>query len=158
LSLSVPERWRQPFASTEAVRLRMSVQRREGTAPEMALRRALHALGLRYRLHLAPLPALRRKADVIFTRERVAVFVDGCFWHGCPEHGRRRHDVNGWYWPEKIARNHRRDEETDRLLSCSGWLPLRVWEHELTGGGAPAAALKVKAVLVNRRRPSTGKD
>jgi DNA mismatch endonuclease (patch repair protein) len=129
----------------------MSIQRREGTAPEMALRRALHALGLRYRLHLAPVPTLRRKADIIFTRERVAVFVDGCFWHGCLEHGRRRHDVNGWYWPDKIARNRHRDEDTDRLLSGSGWLSLRFWEHELTGDGVAGAAREVKDVLEKRR-------
>jgi DNA mismatch endonuclease (patch repair protein) len=124
----------------------------------MALRRALHALGLRYRLHRAPLPALRRKADVVFSRQRVAVFVDGCFWHGCPEHGRRRHDVNGWYWPDKIARNRRRDEDTDRLLTRSGWLALRFWEHELAGDGALGAALRVKAALEDRRIPSTHKD
>jgi DNA mismatch endonuclease (patch repair protein) len=150
----VPERWRQPFASTEAVRLRMSAQRREGTGPEMALRRALHALGLRYRLHRAPVPSLRRRADVVFSRERVAIFVDGCFWHGCPEHGRRRHDVNGWYWPDKIARNRRRDEDTDRQLTCSGWLPLRFGEHDLTAGGAPDVARRVKGVLEERRLPS----
>jgi DNA mismatch endonuclease (patch repair protein) len=131
----------------------MSIQRREGTGPEMALRRALHALGLRYRTHREPLPAMRRKADVVFSRQRVAVFVDGCFWHGCPEHGRRRHDVNGWYWPGKIARNRDRDEDTDRILGRAGWLPLRFWEHELNGGGAAAAALQVKAAL-EQRRPS----
>ncbi len=152
----MPERWRQPFASTEAVRVRMSAQRREGTGPEMALRRALHALGLRYRLHRAPVPSLRRKADVVFGRERVAIFVDGCFWHGCPEHGRRRHEVNGWYWPDKIARNRRRDEDTDRSLASSGWLPLRFWEHDLTGGGASDAALRVKTVLEERRLPPPG--
>jgi DNA mismatch endonuclease (patch repair protein) len=157
-SLSVPEPWRQPFASTEAVRLRMSAQRREGTGPEMALRRALHALGLRYRLHRAPLSSLRRKADIVFSREQVAVFVDGCFWHGCPEHGRRRHDTNSWYWPDKIAGNRARDEDTDRLLGCSGWLALRFWEHELTEGGAPGAALRVKAVLEERRLPSARTD
>ncbi len=134
----------------------MSVQRREGTGPEIALRRALHALGLRYRLHRAPLPSLRRKADVVFSRERVAVFVDGCFWHGCPDHGQRRHDVNGWYWPDKIARNRRRDEDTDRLLASSGWLALRFWEHDLTGDGTPGAALRVKAILEQRRPAATG--
>jgi DNA mismatch endonuclease (patch repair protein) len=117
----------------------------------MALRRALHALGLRYRLHRAPVPTLRRTADLVFRRQRVAVFVDGCFWHGCPEHGRRRHDVNGWYWPDKINRNRRRDEDTDRLLAGAGWLPLRIWEHDLTGSGAQHAALRVKAVLEERR-------
>jgi len=129
----------------------MSAQRREGTGPEMALRRALYALGLRYRLHRAPLPALRRKADVVFSGKRVAVFVDGCFWHGCPDHGRSRYDVNGWYWSEKIDRNRRRDEETNRLLTCSGWLTLRFWEHELTGDGASRAALRVREVLEDRK-------
>lgn len=129
----MPERWRDPFASSDAVRRRMSAQRREGTEPELAFRRALHALGLRYRLHKAPLPGLRRKADIVFGPARVAVFVDGCFWHGCPEHGRRAHHVNAWYWPEKIARNRERDQETGELLSGAGWLVVRVWEHEVTG-------------------------
>jgi DNA mismatch endonuclease (patch repair protein) len=129
----------------------MSVQRREGTGPEIALRSALHALGLRYRLHRAPLPSLRRKADIVFSRQRVAVFVDGCFWHGCPDHGRRRHDVNGWYWPDKIDRNRRRDEDTDLVMASSGWLALRFWEHELTGDGALIVARRVKAILEERR-------
>jgi DNA mismatch endonuclease (patch repair protein) len=118
----------------------MSRQRREGTAPELALRSALHSLGLRYRLHRAPLPGLRRKADVVFGPARVAVFIDGCFWHGCPEHGRRRHEVNNWYWPAKIARNQHRDMDTDRALADAGWMSLRVWEHEV---GDAAAALRV---------------
>jgi DNA mismatch endonuclease (patch repair protein) len=145
------ERWRQPFASSEAVRRRMSVQRREGTAPEVALRRALHALGLRYRVHRQPLPALRRKADIVFGPARVAVFVDGCFWHGCPEHGQRRHNVNGWYWPDKIARNRRRDEDTDRALESAGWQVLRIWEHELSGPGALNAAKRVHGAVAERR-------
>lgn len=130
----------------------MSTQRREGTAPELALRRALHSLGLRYRLHRCPLPALRRKADIVFGPARVAVFVDGCFWHGCPDHGRRRHEVNNWYWPDKIARNRRRDTETDRALVTSGWAPLRVWEHELqTAEAALGVAARVQAILRERR-------
>ncbi|HET9060060.1 MAG TPA: very short patch repair endonuclease [Acidimicrobiales bacterium] len=127
----MPERWRQPFASTPGVRLRMSAQRRESTAPELALRREMHALGLRYRLHQAPLEGLRRKADVVFRKARLAVFVDGCFWHGCPQHGRRRHDVNAWYWPDKIARNQERDQDTDSALKAAGWRVVRVWEHDL---------------------------
>jgi DNA mismatch endonuclease (patch repair protein) len=151
----VPERWREPFASSDAVRHRMSVQRREGTATELVLRRALHALGLRYRLHRAPLPGLRRKADIVFGPARVAVFVDGCFWHGCPEHGRRAHHVNGWYWPDKIARNRQRDEETGRLLSGAGWLVVRVWEHEVTGSDVRLAAERVRDILAGRRRATT---
>lgn len=145
------EAWREPFASSEAVRRRMSRQRREGTAPEVALRHALHSLGLRYRVHRAPLPGLRRKADIVFGPAQVAVFVDGCFWHGCPEHGRRRHDVNNWYWPDKIDRNRRRDVDTDRALTSAGWLVVRVWEHEVSGPGAKAAAERVKEVLSGRR-------
>jgi DNA mismatch endonuclease, patch repair protein len=152
---SVVEPWREPFASSEAIRVRMSRQRREGTAPELALRQALHSRGLRYRLHREPLPGLRRKADIVFGAGRVAVFVDGCFWHGCPEHGRRRHNVNSWYWPAKIDRNRRRDSDTNQALRSAGWLVLRVWEHELTGAGASAVAERVREELL-RRRASSG--
>jgi DNA mismatch endonuclease (patch repair protein) len=126
----MPERWREPFASNEQVRRRMQAQRTRDTAPELALRRALHAMGLRYRVNQQPLPDLRRKADIVFRGARVAVFVDGCFWHGCPDHGRRAHRVNGWYWPEKIARNQQRDADTDARLEHAGWSVVRVWEHE----------------------------
>ena len=108
----------------------MSAQRSQDTAPELAIRRVLHSVGLRYRVHVPPLPGLRRKADIVFPRSRVAVFVDGCFWHGCPEHGQRRHEVNEWYWPEKIARNQRRDADTDARLEEAGWTVVRIWEHE----------------------------
>lgn len=148
----MPERWRQPFASSEAVRQRMSTQRREGTAPEICLRRALHAVGLRYRLHCAPLPDLRRKADIVFGRSRLAIFVDGCFWHGCPDHGRRRHEVNGWYWPAKIARNRWRDEDTDQALAAAGWRVLRIWEHEVSGAGLDAAVARVREALASPPR------
>ncbi len=144
----MPERWREPFASSEQTRRRMSKQRRRDTAPELAVRRALHGMGLRYRVHRAPLPSLRRTADIVFGPARVAVFVDGCFWHGCPAHGRRHHDINGWYWPEKIERNQRRDAETDRHLRDSGWVPVRVWEHE-----DPAEAAARIARTVRDRTP-----
>ena len=148
----MPERWRQPFASSEAVRRRMRAQRREGTAPEVALRQGLHAAGLRYRLHRAPLPVLRRKADIVFGPARLAVFVDGCFWHGCPDHGRRRHDVNGWYWPAKIAGNRCRDEDTNRALTTAGWRVVRIWEHELAGSGVDDAVARVREALATRTR------
>jgi DNA mismatch endonuclease (patch repair protein) len=101
------------------------------------------------------LPSLRRKADIIFGPSRVAVFVDGCFWHGCPEHGQRHHDVNGWYWPDKIARNRCRDEDTDRALESAGWQVLRVWEHEIAGPGALGVAKRVQGA-VDQRRPDKG--
>lgn len=145
------EPWRVPFASSEAVHKRMSAQRREDTSPEMALRRALHAMGLRYRVHRQPLPTSRRKADIVFGPARVAVFVDGCFWHGCPDHGRRKHEVNSWYWPDKIRRNQRRDEDTNAALDRSGWLVLRVWEHEVAKPGAAAEVAARLSDLVRQR-------
>ncbi len=123
----------------------MQRQRREGTAPEMAVRRAVHALGLRYFVNRRPLADLRRTADLVFPRARVAVFVDGCFWHGCPEHGKVHHKENTWYWPEKIASNMRRDADTNARLEAAGWLPIRIWEHEDPTEGAQriqAAALR----------------
>lgn len=143
----MPQPWRQPFASSDAIHHRMSTQRSENTGPELALRRVLHRAGLRYRIHVQPLPSLRRKADVVFPKARVAVFVDGCFWHGCPDHGRRRHDVNSWYWPSKIERNRQRDADTDRRLDEAGWLVVRVWEHD----DPAAVAERVKEAVLSRR-------
>ena len=120
----------------------MQSNRPRDTAPERALRSAVHALGLRYRVGLRPIPGLRRTGDLVFTRARVVVFLDGCFWHGCPAH----HTVaktNAGYWADKVLQNRRRDLETDRLLANAGWLVLRVLEHE-----APAdAALRVAALV-----------
>lgn len=130
------ERWRTAFASSEQVHRRMSRLARRDTAPEMALRRELHRLGLRYFVHRQPVPGLHRQADIVFPRARMAVFVDGCFWHGCPEHGRREHRTNGWYWPEKIERNRWRDRDTDGRLEEAGWTVVRVWEHEDPSGAA----------------------
>jgi len=124
------ERWRTPFASSQAVQQKMSTLARRDTAPELALRRVLHRRGLRYRVHRRPLPDLARQADIVFPSAKVAVFVDGCFWHGCPEHGRREHRTNGWYWPNKIAANKDRDRDTHERLIAKGWIPIRVWEHE----------------------------
>jgi DNA mismatch endonuclease (patch repair protein) len=120
----------------------MQSNRPRDTAPERALRSAVHALGLRYRVAVRPIPGLRRTGDLVFTRARVVVFLDGCFWHGCPAH----HTVaktNADYWAHKVIQNRNRDLETERLLAGAGWLVLRVWEHE-----APAeAALRVAALV-----------
>lgn len=117
-----------PGASSEEVARRMSRAARSGTAPEMALRRALHARGLRYRVGVAVPGQRRRTIDVAFTRARVAVFVDGCFWHGCPEHGTRPAANSDW-WQVKLDANQRRDRDTDRLLQEQAWAVLRLWEH-----------------------------
>lgn len=99
------------------------------TAAEMLVRRALHGMGLRYRLHLAPLPGLRRKADIVFNSRRIAVMIDGCFWHGCPSHGSQS-KTNVDFWSKKIKTNQHRDRDTDRRLTEAGWTVIRVWEHE----------------------------
>lgn len=89
----------------------------------------MHRNGLRYRVDFRPDPALRRRADVVFTRAKVAVFVDGCFWHKCPEHGSMP-NVNQDYWEPKLHRNAERDAETDAYLQDKGWTVVRIWEHE----------------------------
>jgi DNA mismatch endonuclease (patch repair protein) len=107
----------------------MVANRRRDTAPEMAIRRLVHAAGLRYRVDAKPLPDLNRRADMVFTRARVAVFIDGCYWHGCGEHGTVA-KTNPGYWGNKIEGNRRRDRDTDRMLAAAGWHVVRIWEHE----------------------------
>ncbi len=108
----------------------MQAVRSVDTAPEIAIRRELWRMGVRYRVNVRPLAGLNRSADIVFRNAKVAVFVDGCFWHGCPEHGRRAHEVNNWYWPDKIRRNVERDLDTNRRLADEGWAVVRVWEHD----------------------------
>jgi DNA mismatch endonuclease, patch repair protein len=107
----------------------MQGNRSTETRPEIALRSALHRLGLRFRKNARPQRDLRMRADVVFPGRRLAVFVDGCFWHGCPAHGKRPR-TNAGYWHEKIDRNMARDRRDDALLRRAGWRVLRVWEHE----------------------------
>ena len=107
----------------------MSRQRRRDTGPELAVRQRLHALGYRYRVDHRPLPDLRARGDLVFTRARVVVFVDGCFWHRCPQHATSpRH--NGDWWQAKLDANVARDRATDRRLADAGWRVVRSWEHE----------------------------
>lgn len=107
----------------------MRGNQRRDTLPELAVRRAVHALGLRYVVDARPLPDVNRRADLVFTRAKVAVFIDGCFWHGCPAHGTvPRTNVD--YWTSKIERNSERDQETNTVLADRGWVSLRIWEHE----------------------------
>lgn len=116
------------------------------TKPELALRRAVHALGLRYRVSYRPLKTVRRTADLAFTRAKVAVFLDGCFWHGCAVH----HTVaatNAAFWAEKVRRTRERDLETDRLLAEAGWRVLRVWEHEDPVDAAERVADMIRRVV-----------
>lgn len=118
------------WASSPAAGSVMRANRRRDTAPELQVRRLLHAAGLRFRVDVAPSQSdRRRRADVVFSRRRIAVFVDGCFWHGCPQHFVAP-KTNSDYWGPKIARNRERDAETTELLLNEGWNVLRFWEHE----------------------------
>ncbi|NHC12661.1 very short patch repair endonuclease [Motilibacter sp. E257] len=108
----------------------MQANRRRDTRPEQGLRRALHAAGYRFRVdYRLDLGDLRVRPDVVFPRVKVAIFVDGCFWHACPEHGRPP-TTNTWYWNPKLRRNQNRDELVTGTLQAHGWLVLRFWEHE----------------------------
>lgn len=108
---------------------RMRRQRSRDTQPEVALRRSLFAMGKRYRVHY-PVPGMPRRAiDIAFTRAKIAVFVDGCFWHSCPDHATRPASNANW-WATKLERNKQRDSETDEHLRSLGWTVVRVWEHE----------------------------
>lgn len=131
------------WAFSAGTRASMRANRSRDTRPELAVRRAAHALGLRYRVSVRPVASLRRTADLVFTRAKIAVFVDGCFWHGCPEH----HTVavtNADFWAAKVTRNRERDAETTRLLKEAGWTTLRFWEHEDPTAVARAIHQKVE--------------
>jgi len=136
-----------PWASSDAARKTMQGNRGRDTKAELAVRRLVHAAGLRYRVNARPEPDLRRTADLLFTRARVAVFVDGCYWHGCPEHFSMP-ATNLVYWSTKIGRNQARDLETITLLEARDWLVLRFWEHE-----PPVAVAERIAGQVRARRP-----
>jgi len=117
---------RKPAASTPQVAAFMSELKTAGTGPELAIRKELHKRGLRFRVNVRGLPGT---PDLVFTRARLAVQVDGCFWHGCPEHSTTPKS-NSAFWLEKIAANRRRDDRDDAALRQEGWIVLRVWEHE----------------------------
>jgi DNA mismatch endonuclease, patch repair protein len=107
----------------------MKANRRRDTKPELALRAALHARGYRYRKDFRlDLPLRRVRPDIAFTSRKVAVFVDGCFWHACPEHGSQPKN-NDWYWSPKLAKNVERDRAADEALTQAGWTVVRLWEH-----------------------------
>jgi DNA mismatch endonuclease, patch repair protein len=133
----------------------MRANRRTDTKPELALRRALHGRGLRYRKdYRLDLAGARVRPDIAFTARRVAVFVDGCFWHVCPEHGTKPAN-NTWYWGPKLTRNVERDRAADAALAAAGWDVVRVWEHEpLEAAVAAVVAALVRAGYQERPAPA----
>jgi DNA mismatch endonuclease (patch repair protein) len=142
-----------PRPSSEGRAANMRAIRRTDTKPEIALRQALHRQGYRfrkdYRLDLAD--GKRVRPDIAFTARRVAVFVDGCFWHACPDHGSKPAN-NTWYWEPKLRRNVERDRVADAALSAAGWDVVRVWEHE----PLDAAVTAVLAALTRSGQPHSG--
>jgi DNA mismatch endonuclease, patch repair protein len=107
---------------------RMRSNRARDTGPERAVRSGLHRKGLRFRVHQPVIPGSRRRTDIVFPSVRVAVFIDGCFWHGCPVHGTMPKS-NREFWEGKFQVNRERDRDTDHLLRDLGWTVLRFWEH-----------------------------
>lgn len=135
-----------PVPSSELVRLRMQNTKQRDTPREMALRQALHARGLRYRVD-RPIPGVTRgRPDLLFPTEKVAVFVDGCFWHSCPEHSTVPRSNKAW-WVAKLEANVERDRRHTEELRSAGWEVIRFWEHE----DMSKAAADVQATVYSRR-------
>lgn len=138
-----------PGSSGDAVSKRMSRLARRDNDRERAIRSALHAMGLRFRVTYKVPGLPRRTIDIAFTRAKVAVFLDGCFWHGCPEHGTAPR-ANAAWWSEKIKTNRRRDADTTAHLERLGWSVIRVWEHVPVGD---AVCVVSEAVQRGRGHP-----
>jgi DNA mismatch endonuclease, patch repair protein len=136
-----------PHPSSAGRSANMKANRRADTKPELALRRALHGLGYRYRkdYRLDLEGGVRVRPDIVFTARKVAVFVDGCFWHCCPEHGSKPAS-NTWYWEPKLRRNVDRDRAADAALGGAGWTVIRFWEHE----SIESAVAEVVGILAGR--------
>ncbi|MCP9209336.1 very short patch repair endonuclease [Streptomyces sp. NEAU-Y11] len=137
--------------SSPEVSARMSRQASRDTGTERAVRQLLHASGYRYRIHY-PVPGMpRRKIDIAFTRARLAILIDGCFWHSCPEHATSP-KANAEWWRQKLHRNAERDQETNAQLEAEGWIVLRFWEHE-----SPDTVMRQVAAAVDREKADRGR-
>lgn len=142
--MMAPDSW----ASSANVRKSMQSNRSRDTQPELAVRRLLHARGLRYRVNARPLKDVRRTADIVFGPSQVAVFIDGCFWHACPDHyAEPKSNVD--FWKPKISGNAQRDLETNDRLRAEGWTVLRFWTHET----AADIAQVIESEVLSRRHP-----
>ena len=139
------------WASSPGVRRSMQSNRSRDTGPEVALRSALHRRGLRFRKHVRAVPGVACTVDVVFPRERLAVFIDGCYWHSCPEHVSYP-ITNGDWWRAKLAATSERDERNTQTLKAAGWIVLRIWEHEDT----EVAAARVNDALQRIRAKLEG--
>lgn len=140
----------RPLPLTAGVSRQMSRMPRRDTGPELALRRELHARGMRFRVAPKQLPG---KPDIVFTRAKLAVFVDGCWWHLCPVHGSIPKNNADW-WRAKLHRNVERDRQKDEMLRAAGWSVLHVWEHEKVAEAADAVETARKQALHSLGRAS----
>lgn len=128
MALAPRHRKKDPVPTSAQVSARFARHPTRDTLPELGLRRALHQRGFRYRVDFPPLAGLRRRADIVFTRAQVAVYVDGCYWHGCPVHCKPSGRNVRW-WRDKIEATGRRDSDTDAKLTEQGWIVVRIWSH-----------------------------
>ena len=143
----MPPRIRTPKSRSIAVRNVMQANRGVDTGPEIRLRSLVHKAGLRYAIDVRPEADINRRADLVFRAAKVAVFVNGCFWHGCPKHYSSPKS-NQRYWSEKVRRNRERDVETRFLLKRRGWRVLVFWEHQ----PAQSCSERVVSVVSERKR------
>lgn len=127
----------------------MRAQRERDTAIERDLMKGLWSRGLRYRKHVRVLP--RREADIVFLSAKLAIFVDGCFWHGCEQHGSMPKSNSQW-WSDKISENRRRDLDTDSRLTDLGWVVLRIWEHESTATAVERVARTLESIYAESEK------
>lgn len=134
-----------PKPSSQAAERRMRAQRQRDTRIETHLRSELHRLGLRFRVDVRPIEDTYCRPDIVFQAVKVAVFVDGCFWHRCPEHGTLP-KANAQWWRSKLSSNVERDQRVDKLLQSRGWEVIRVWEHE----ELLPAAIRVAEIVQHR--------
>ena len=141
-------RSRAPTASSPIVRKVMVANYGGNTAPERLLRSALFAAGLRFRKDVRPVLSLRCTADILFPKQRLCIFVDGCFWHGCPNHFKCP-KTNATWWQEKIQANRVRDRRQIALLKTAGWRVARVWEHEITANHICSVVNRIRHILHN---------
>jgi DNA mismatch endonuclease (patch repair protein) len=134
------------WASSSGVRRSMQSNRPRDTNLEISLRSALHRAGLRFRKNRKLIPGLRCEVDIVFPSRRLAVLVDGCFWHGCPIHATRP-AINGEWWAAKLDRKIERDRDNDERLRDAGWTVLRIWEHESMGDAVSRVVAAVRPAL-----------
>ena len=142
--------WR-PNASSKAVQRRMARQKRRDTAAEIKVRRALHAQGVRFRVNTKLEPGLRATGDITWKGLKLVVFIDGCFWHGCPVHATRP-KANAEWWAAKLHSNVARDRRTDAELRERGWTVLRFWEHESADQAALAICGELELLKASRSK------